>query len=145
MTLRVERVDWLPCERLPSLWACAERYASTIPDETTAFYLIDGFLTGRLQLWIGFDEDEPDTVRIALFAELRHWYATGIPFLEITGIGGECLHDVLPMLDEIERWGVEHGAKKVRIVGRFGWQRLLHSRGYRKRAVVLDKTLQEQE
>lgn len=142
--MRVEHVAELSRERLPSLWTCAERYASTIPDETTAFSLIDGFLTGRLQLWIGCDESEPDTVRLALFAEIRHWYATGVTFLEITGIGGEGLGEVLPALDEIERWGAAHGARKTRVFGRPGWLRLLRDRGYHQRAIVLEKPLHQE-
>lgn len=145
MALQVAQVSGWPAERIkaiiPSLWACAERFAETIPDETTAEYLIGQFLTGQLQVWIGFDEADPDTVRIALFAELRHYYATGVPFIEITGLGGERIHEALPAFDDIERWGARNGATKSRVVGRPAWQRLLRDRGYHQRAVVIDKPL----
>jgi hypothetical protein len=42
------------------------------------------------------------------------------------------MHELLSNLDEFEAWHKERGATEIRIVGRVGWERVLHDRGYKK-------------
>jgi hypothetical protein len=42
------------------------------------------------------------------------------------------MNELLGNLDDFEAWHKERGATEIRIVGRVGWERVLHNRGYKK-------------
>jgi hypothetical protein len=116
----------------------AERVARSAPDELTAAYLINEVVAQRQHLWLGWEGDD---LMLALFAEIRHYYATGKTFIRVAGIAGERVKEALPLLADIEQWGRSVGACKVVAVGRKGWEPVLRPLGYEIEAVVLSKQL----
>jgi hypothetical protein len=145
MPFRIELLQsWTPervVEALPSIIECAKRIVAEHPDEMTLGSLFHAVMSGNTLLWIVFDEDEPNVAVLTVYTTLRHYTATGITFVEITGIAGDQIHDALHLLDEIEEWAVGHDAQKIIVKGREGWVKLLKDRGYRKVAVVLEKEI----
>jgi hypothetical protein len=145
MPFRIELLHhWTPervAEALPSIIECAKRIVAEHPDEMTLGSLFHAVMFGETLLWIVFDEDEPNTAILTVYTTLRHYIATGIAFVEITGIAGDHIHEALPLLDEIETWAWLNHAQKIIVKGREGWVKLLKDRGYRKVAVVLEKEI----
>ena len=148
MPLHIENThDW-PMERMagiyPSILACIRLFVAEFPDEASEEHLLSEVMVGRRQLWVVFDEDEPDTALLAVLTECKQFDATGLAFVEIVGIGGERIQEALPLLDEIEQWAEKLGITMSVVIGRFGWIPLLKERGYEKKAVILKKFIGEQ-
>jgi hypothetical protein len=143
--LRIENThDWEQARMsdvLPSVLACIRRFVTEFPEELTEDYLISEVMLGRRQLWVVYDEADPNTALLAVFTESKTYDATSVAFIEIVGIGGERIREALPLIDEIEEWAAEQGAQNSMIIGRFGWIPLLKERGYQKKAVILKKPL----
>jgi len=134
-----------PAERVtaagPSILACIQRLVDEFPERLTAEWLLEQVRIGRQEMWVAFDEAEPDIVVMTAFTELQHYLATGYTFLKVTNLGGGRLSDVLPLLDEIEAWGRRNGARSIEPEGREGWVRILKGRGYVRRSTTLTKQL----
>jgi hypothetical protein len=145
MPFRIELLHhWTPervAEALPSIIECAKRIVAEHPDEMTLGSLFHAVMFGETLLWIVFDEDEPNVAVLTVYTTLRHYIATGIAFVEITGIAGDHIHEALPLLDDIEDWAAANHAAKVIVKGREGWVRLLRDRGYSKTSAVLAKAI----
>ena len=145
MTLRIANISsWTP-ERVGSaasdIHDCIQRIVGEHPEELTTKWLIDELRADRQQLWVAYDEAEPDKVVMIAFTEIRHYYATGHTFMQITGLSGDGIHDALPFLEELERWGKDNGAQSIEIKGRNGWTKLLKPHGYTRKSTTLTKAL----
>ena len=145
MPLRIELLhQWTPervAEALPSIIECAKRIVAEHPDEMTLGSLYQGVASGDTLLWLVTDDDEPNIAILTVYTTLRHYTATGITFVEITGIAGDHIHEALPLLDEIEDWAAANHAQKIIVKGREGWTKLLRERGYSKTSAVLAKAI----
>lgn len=145
MALQIANIrDWTPEQvgtAASDIHDCIQRIVDEHPDELTVKWLIDEMVADRKQLWVAFDEAEPDTVVMVAFTEIRHFLATGHTYTQITGLAGDGIHEVLPMLRELERWGQERGAQSTKVKGRDGWTKLLKPHGYTRTSTELTKTL----
>ena len=149
MSLRIEDINTWTAERiadaLPSIITCAKRVVAEHPHQLTLASLFHAVMSGQTVLWIVSDDKRPAEAVLAVFTTLRHYEATGVAFIEITGIAGMDINEALPLLDVIEAWGADHGAYLSSVHGRPGWERLLKPRGYTKQTVTLTKQFQSVE
>jgi hypothetical protein len=90
-------------------------------------------LSGDQLLWLAVS----DHIEAAATTHLIK--AIGLPVLVITACSGHERERWLPLLEKIETYARNEGAKCVRIYGRRGWERALT--GYRVEHVVLEKAL----
>lgn len=114
------------------------KIADSRPEELTPAYLLNGLTAGLFHLWLAYEREK---IVLAMFVELRHYYATSRTFARIAGIAGSRVQDALPMLKEIEQWAQSAGASKVVVPGREGWKPLLRPYGYELESITLSKQL----
>lgn len=91
---------------------------------------------GRMQLWLGLDDNGP---RVVVITEV-----TPYPLGTTCGIfvcTGEGRADWLKYLGVIEEWARQLGCVSMAHIAREGWARVLEPLGYRKTHVVLEKKL----
>jgi hypothetical protein len=58
---------------------------------------------------------------------------------EVVAVGGHYRERWQPLLEKIEQYAKDEGAKSMRIYGRVGWQRVL--KDYRVKQVIMEKAL----
>jgi hypothetical protein len=90
-------------------------------------------LTGMQLCWIAWTGSE---IMAAATTRLVKPYDK---VCELTACSGYQMAQWLPLLGQIEKYAQAEGCKKMRIIGRGGWERVLD--GYRVEHVVLEKGL----
>jgi hypothetical protein len=90
-------------------------------------------LGGQMDLWLAFD----GKVHACAVTDIcdTEWKRVCV----ITANYGHKAKSWIHLLDEIENWARERGCTATRIMGRYGWQRLLPA--YRATRIVLEKAL----
>lgn len=91
---------------------------------------------GKALVWIAWDGKSI----MAAWAIALHPTDAGL-VCSVLACGGERMCDWLPLVGAMEQFAKDEGCKRVRIVGRKGWSRVLD--GYREKHVVLEKELSE--
>lgn len=79
----------------------------------------------KLQLWCSNTETEFDGAVLSCFVEYPQKKSLCLIWSNI-----EYLDECMYLLDCVEMWASRHGASEVLILGRRGWLKKLHSRGY---------------
>jgi hypothetical protein len=90
-------------------------------------------LTGMQLVWIAWDGKE---ILAAATTRLIKPYDK---VCELTACSGYQMAQWLPLLRQIEAYAQAEGCRKMRILGRKGWERVLD--GYRVEHVILEKGL----
>lgn len=125
-------------EMWDKLWPFIQRasvYAAFAPlDEEI---VRDRVANGLQQLWYVVDDEH--SIVGAFLTEI-YGDLSG-KTLELGAIGGNDLDKWLHHLDYVMKWGHNQGCERVVLVGRDGWERLLSKYGFKKRAVVLERSL----
>lgn len=98
--------------------------------------VIERLHSGRMQLWLGVDDDG---VRVCVITEVSDY-----PRARTCGIFvciGSGMAGWLHCLAEIEAWAKRVGCRYMVNIAREGWARTLKPLGYKKTHVVLEKEL----
>lgn len=94
-------------------------------------------LWGQWQLWTATEDDIVKTIlltRIVFYPRLKA--------CEMLAAVGEDRHqNMIPFLDQIERWAVSQGCALMQPICRPGWERALAPFGYQRTHVLLEKPL----
>lgn len=122
----------------PWLMPFLERFA-TETTLTTPVDVLTQAKDGRAQLWSYYDGAQ----LLGLVATRIHATAAGRICNLWVCVGVEADGSLDMMLGEIEPWARSQGCHVMEVVGRLGWARKLHSRGFARTAVVLEKRLSE--
>ena len=93
-------------------------------------------LNGRMQLWIGADDDGPKVIVVTETSNYPQRRTFGIVVCT-----GEDREDWLHHLGTIEEWGRGEGCHSAVLFAREGWTRVLKPLGYDKTHVILEKAL----
>lgn len=130
-------------ENYEEYWPAARRLlldAKHTWEEFATLDIIHNWIVNNvMQLWIVHGDEEG--IRLALLTEFYMW--PKVKMGRIRWIAGEGLDQALPLLDAVEMWMKRHGAQKVEIIGRRGWERKLKPYGYEFHSVCLHKNLEE--
>ena len=60
--------------------------------------------------------------------------------LTIVLLGGERMNEWLPLLNQLEKWGIDEGCEQIELYGRPGWEKVLK---WEKTYIALKKNLNE--
>lgn len=92
---------------------------------------------GGLLLWLAIDRDG---VFLALLTEATVYPET--VSMRLVWIGGSGLDRVLEVgLSCLELWAYRHGAKRMEVLGRPAWIRILQGEGYKLKSYLLEKDI----
>lgn len=147
MTLKIELTHGWSQERMLPMWPSIledlRKFINRFPDDMTEEYLIQEIMSGSRLLWVIYDEEAPEHAVMCVVTETKKNMANGKMFIEIVGMGGNRMHECLPLEEEIAKWGIEnHGIKEMVLIGRPGWKRLLDKYGYKETAVIMRKQVE---
>jgi hypothetical protein len=113
-------------DRVPETWKCHTK-------EEIEFRV----LNDTLQVWGVGDE----AVRLVLFTQVAV-YATGKTLQLIWAAGEGALEDKIDALETaLEHFAKKQGCKEVDVIGRFGWEKALLRKGFKKSAVILSRKI----
>ena len=147
MALKIDNTHGWARERLfpmwPSILANLRKFVAQMSDDITEEFVIETIMSGRHTLWVIYEEDRPDVAVLCILTEVKKNDATGRIFIEVTGMGGNRVHECLPLGQVIEDWGMEnHGATEMMMIGRIGWRKVMKQHGYNETAVIMKKKLE---
>ena len=128
-------LNLIPKERVGDTWELAGGYISKAVNgtELTSATLRKWAIDGKAQLWFAWsDRCEAAAITQLIIVPSGVWCI-------ILALGGKDMDNWLCLLDELEGWARESGAKQMRIYGRKGWARKLTD--YKVTRFVLDKEL----
>lgn len=132
MTLSIHNTtDW-PFERVAGygqqITAAFKKLVERFPKDITIKSLADEVMSGRQQLWLILEGDE---FRSFLTTEIKTNEYTGHKSVHLINLAGEGGLDVVPLIEEVERWAESLGAAEVIPVCRAGFRKPLEKLGYR--------------
>ena len=142
MTLSIHlTTDW-PFERLArygkEITAAMKRLVERFPNDLTLEGMAEEIIGGKQQLWLILDGEE---FKAFVTSEIKVNEATGrktVTLMELAGDGGV---DLVPMIDDIEKWAIEIGAHELTPLGRDGWRKPLAKAGYKPKLTLYSKEL----
>lgn len=123
------------------LWPQIEGSMDLIPhtwEDLTKESVVYRALNRSLQVWGVGDE----LIEMVLFTQLAH-YATGSVLQVIWGAGeGKIYEKAGDAVDaSLEYFAITQECKRIDIIGRGGWERILKPRGFKRAAVVLSRNV----
>jgi hypothetical protein len=97
-------------------------------------------LDGMYLVWLAY-EDRPQTAMSSGRLKIKGVAVTGLvgDACEIIAAAGSDIRSWLHLIERIEGYALIEGRKRMRIIGRQGWKRLLPD--YKQQAVVLERKL----
>jgi len=87
--------------------------------------------TEDMQLWIDYENEIKSICITQIITNPKY------KFIEIILNAGQITS--IPLLGQIEQWGKEQGCKKITLIGRIGWGKVL--KDYKQTQVTLEKEL----
>jgi hypothetical protein len=114
---------------LPDIGWHLEQFAkdgSATPDD----YVAD-IRDRKSQLWLAFD----GRVRAAVLTELKQ---DRLKTCRVTHGAGDGMAEWIPLFGTIQDWAKEHGCKRMSVIARPGWEKMLKSFKMKKTHVVLE-------
>ena len=126
-------------EILAGAWTHIERllltYREGWEDKMDLSDIYHSLVAGNYQFWMANDADE---FFLGMLTSTIAYPKKKT--MQIIWMGGDRLHDALPLLDYIEIWAARRGIESVEVGGRAGWVRTLRPLGYEElwRTVVKD-------
>ncbi|TIO15631.1 MAG: hypothetical protein E5X86_19880 [Mesorhizobium sp.] len=143
MTLAIHNTTTWPEEKLLAygreITAAMRKFVERFPREVTIQYLAQEIIAGKKQLWLIMDGE-----RFVSFVltEIQTNDATGAKTLLIPSFAGDEGTSTVPLIVELENWGIENGCTEARTLGRKGWTKPMAEQGYRMDAVLFRKPLE---
>ena len=130
-------------EVFPSMRSNLKKVIDLFPDELTENFVFQQILGGMFQLWVVYDDSAPEKAIISVLTRIKTYDATGVKFIEVLGLGGSRIDECAHLISDIEEWGKsEHGAQRLRAIGRLGWRKAARKQGYTDKAFVMEKNLE---
>lgn len=110
----------------PSFEAALNETRKLIVDSWTLDLILSAVVSDRMQMWVTFSDDTP---RVMI---LTQFYRTGTTAVfQIFWAYGESLAESFPLLsDAFDKFAKYHGAEKIEIQGRKGFERWLKPFGF---------------
>lgn len=142
MSLSVHNtVDW-PAEKLlpygKEITAAMHKLVARFPREITVQYLAQEIILGRKQLWLIMEGEK--FVSFAL-TEIQTNDATGAKTLQMHSVAGDEGASTVPLISELEKYGMACGCTEGRMLARKGWTKPLGEQGYKEHLILFRKTL----
>jgi hypothetical protein len=135
------KLHYLTPQTLQKAWVEIEPWLIRACDETLGEWsvktVVNGFLAGKLMIWVLYDHDAQKCVGAGATANLQN--EGGAKRIEVVVFAAAEMHRWLDTLSEIERYGKECGCSSIRVVGRKGWAKKLSD--YKLSRIVLEKAL----
>lgn len=136
------RAALLTEDQFDLFWPKIEEMLDLLPhtwEDLTKTEIIVRAHDGTLQVW-GVGDKE--TFRMVLFTQVAA-YSAGRVLQIIWGAGQGGLHEVAgDAVDAaLEYYAKTQACKRIDIIGRLGWERVLHRRGFKCSAVVLSRKI----
>ncbi len=94
--------------------------------------IVDGVLSGHMQLWFGAKGCAVTEVIVYPNKKVLHVFLAG-------GDQGHGIEQITDMHDDAVEWGKAQGCDGMTIAGRKGWQRVLESKGWKQQFTTLVK------
>lgn len=143
MSLSVHNtVDW-PAEKLlpygAEITKAMRKLVDKFPREVTVLHLAQEIIAGKKQLWLIMDGEK--FVSFVL-TEIQTNDATGLKSLLIPSLAGDEGASTVPLVCELEKWGIENGCTEARTLARKGWTKPLAEQGYKPDVVLFRKPLE---
>ncbi|MGY3535417.1 hypothetical protein ACVISU_008185 [Bradyrhizobium sp. USDA 4452] len=127
----------VPPQRVREIWPRVEAMLGRAVLRTDLSHTADIFrdvLEGDGLLWLACDGEKIEAAAITLLMRTdRHLVCL------ITALGGENRDRWVPLLEQIEDWARAEGAKRMRLMGRVGWARVL--KNYHVSNIVMERAL----
>lgn len=142
MTLTIHNtVDW-PFERIasygPQITAAFRKLVDRFPKDMTLKSIADEVLSGRQQLWLILEGEE---FKSFVTTEIKVNDYTGHKSVHLINLAGEGGQDLVPLIEEIEKWAAEQGADEIVPICRIGFRKPLEKLGYRMDVSLYRKAL----
>jgi|GEM_PF-796293 len=143
MTLSIHNtVDW-PFEKIAAygrdITAAFKKLVDRFPRDITLKSLADDVLSGRQQLWLILDGEE---FKSFVTTEIKINDYTGHKSVHLINLAGEGGQDLVPLIEEIEKWAIAQGADEIVPICRIGFRKPLEKLGYRMDVSLYRKTLE---
>uniref|UniRef100_A0A973WQF7 Uncharacterized protein n=1 Tax=Bradyrhizobium quebecense TaxID=2748629 RepID=A0A973WQF7_9BRAD len=127
----------VPPQRVHEIWPRVEAMLGRAVLRTDLSHTADiarDVLEGDGLLWLACDGEKIEAAAITLLTRTdRHLVCL------ITALGGENRERWVPLLEQIEDWARAEGAKRLRLMGRAGWARVL--KNYHVSNIVMERAL----
>lgn len=133
--------DWSYEQLAPytkSITAAMHKLRDKFPREVDIGHLAGEIMSGKRQLWLILDGDK--FVSFVL-SEIQTNNATGLKTIVVPSMAGEDGPETVPLIAEIEKYGLEQGCDKSAVYGRHGWKRSLAQEGYELEMCIFGKPL----
>lgn len=142
MTLAIHNTtDW-PYERIldfgPDITAAFAKLAKRFPKDMTVRSLFDEVQTGRQQLWLILEGEE---FRSFVTTEIKVNDYTGHKSVQLMNLAGEGGLDLVPLIQEIEKWAAGEGAQEIVPLCRVGFRKPLEELGYKMSVCLFRKSI----
>lgn len=137
-------VSLMEPERFTHYWPHIEQMLDRVPhtwEDLTKEAIYSRALSETLMVWA---VDDGDLIRVVLFTQVAN-YAAGRVLEVIWACGGDGhLERALDAVDTIfEEFARMQDCRRIDVLGRGGWERVLHGRGFKRSAVVLSRPVVE--
>lgn len=134
--------DWPEEKLMPygrEITKAMHKLAARFPREVTVQHLAQEIIAGKKQLWLIMDGE-----RFVSFVltEIQTNDATGAKTLLIPSFAGDEGISTVPLIVELEKWGIENGCTESRTLGRKGWTKPMAEQGYKVDVVLFRKPLE---
>lgn len=132
MTLTIHNTtDW-PFEKIaeygPQITSAFKKLVERFPKDMTVKSLADEVMSGRQQLWLIMDGNE---FKSFVTTEIKVNDYTGHKAVHLLNLAGEGGQDLVPLIEDIEKWAAEQGAEEIVPICRAGFRKPLEKLGYR--------------
>lgn len=143
MTLSIHNTTEWPYERLLSygaeITAAFRKLAERFPKDMTVHSLFDEVQSGRQQLWLILEGEE---FKSFVTTEIKTNDWTGHKSVQLMNLAGEGGLDLVPLIEEIEKWAISEGAQEIVPICRVGFRKPLEEQGYRMSVCLFRKELE---
>lgn len=143
MTLSIHNTTGWPYERLlaygPAITGAFRKLAERFPKDMTVQSLFDEVQSGRQQLWLILEGEE---FKSFVTTEIKTNDWTGHKSVQLMNLAGEGGLDLVPLIEEIEKWAISEGAQEIVPICRVGFRKPLEEQGYRMSVCLFRKELE---
>lgn len=122
-----------------SVTAAMKKLQERFPREVDVGHLANEIISGKRQLWLILNDD--DSFMSFVLSEIQTNNATGLKTIVVPTMAGEDGPASVPLIAEIEKYGLEQGCDKSAVYGRAGWKRSVAKEGYELEMCIFGKPL----
>lgn len=119
--------------------AAMQKLRDKFPREVDVQHLANEIITGKRQLWLILNDD--DSFVSFVLSEIQTNNATGLKTIVVPSMAGDDGPASVPLIAEIEKYGLDQGCDKSAVYGRWGWKRELTKEGYSLEMCIFGKPL----